>query len=103
MQNTANELWLNLVLVADDLSRLAITHKRFLEESQLSPSFHEVKFADALDGRRLLCFEQTTKTQFAHRPSDEVQSLVNQLTTYLGFSQQFTALPQILCIPSSGG
>ena len=79
MQNAANELWLNLVLVADDLSRLGITHKRFLEESQLSPSFHEVKFADVLDGRRLLCFEQTTKTQFAHRPSDEVQSLVDQL------------------------
>lgn len=79
MQNAANKLWLNLVLVADDLSRLNITHKRFLEESQLSSSFHEVKCAEVLDGRRLLCFEQTTKAQFAHRPSDEVQSLVDRV------------------------
>jgi hypothetical protein len=79
MQNTANQLWLNLMLVADDLSRLGITHKQFLAESQLSPSFHEVKSGEVFDGRRLLCFEQTTRTQFAHRPSDQVQSLVDQV------------------------
>ena len=78
MQSGANQLWLNLVLVADDLSRLGLTHKRFLAESQLSTSFHEVKFSEVFEGRRLLCFEQTTKTQFAHRPSDEVQPLVDQ-------------------------
>jgi len=77
MQNGANQLWLNLVLVADDLTRLSITRKGFLAESQLSPEFHEVKFSEVYDGRRLLCFEQTTKRQFAHRPSDEVQSLVD--------------------------
>lgn len=116
MQNAANKLWLNLVLVADDLSRLAITHKRFLEESQLSPSFHEVKFAEMLEGRRLLCFEQTTKTRFAHRPSDEVQSLVDQLKrriwvsvnssqpyrryyAYLGPAAEHSAvLPQLLSV-----
>jgi YaaC-like Protein len=74
-----NELWLNLLLVADDLSRLDITHKRFLAESQLSLSFHEVKSAETFEGRHLICLEQTAKTHFAHRPADEVQSLVDQV------------------------
>lgn len=78
MQNAANELWLNLILIADDLSRLGITHKQFLAESRLSPAFHEVKFSEVIDQRRLLCFEQTTRTSFADRPSDQVQSLVDQ-------------------------
>jgi len=116
MQNTSNQLWINIMLVADDLTRLGITHKQFLEESQLSSSFHEVKSTDVFDGRRLLCFEQTAKTTFADRPSDQVQSLVDRLKrriwvtvngaqpyrryyAYLApASEQNAVLPQLLSI-----
>jgi len=78
MQDPSNQLWLNVLVIEDDLSRLAITHKQFLEESQLFPSFHEVKCSESVDGhRRLLCFEQSVKSRFGARPSDQVQSLVD--------------------------
>lgn len=87
MQNTAtNQLWLSFMLVADDLSRLSITHKLFLAESQLAPLFHQVKSAEVFDGRRLLCFEQSVKAHFAHRASDQVQSLVDQLKRHMWVS-----------------
>lgn len=79
MQKAApNELWLELMLVADDLSRLSITHKQFLSESLLEPLFYEVKCPEVVDGRRLLRFEQKAKIPFAHRPSDVIQTLVDQ-------------------------
>ena len=78
-----NELWINLFLAAGDLSRLGVTHKRFLDESRLAPSLHEVKSAEVSEGRKLLCFEQTVKTHFAHRPSDQVQALVDQFKQHL--------------------
>ncbi len=77
MQNSANELWLDLMVIADDLTRLGITRKQLLEESRLSATFHEVQCSEIQDGRKLLRFEQTSRTHFAHRPSDEIQSLVD--------------------------
>lgn len=76
-QNSANELWLDLMVIADDLTRLGVTRKQFLEESRLLATFHEVQCLETLGQHKLLCFEQTSRTRFAHRPSDEIQSLVD--------------------------
>jgi hypothetical protein len=66
-------------MVQDDLNRLAVTHRQFLAESRLTPMFHEVKCSQAFEGRSLICFEQTSKAKFSHRPSDMVQGVVDHL------------------------
>jgi hypothetical protein len=77
-QETKN-LWINIFMVQDDLNRLAVTHRQFLAESRLTPMFHEVKCSQAFEGRSLICFEQTSKAKFSHRPSDMVQGVVDHL------------------------
>lgn len=53
------ELWLNLYFVADDLSRIGITSKTFLAESQLGSSFSQVACSETdSSGRELFCFQQ---------------------------------------------
>ena len=76
---TTNQVWIDLVFVADDLTRLGITHKKLLDEARLTGSFREVKSDEFFEGRRLIRFEQMTKTNYTHRASDEIQSLVESV------------------------
>ncbi len=71
------EVWLNLELFADDLSRFSISRKRLLSESSLGSIFHEVRSEKTEDGRRLLLFEQRQSTTYSGRPSDNLHTLVN--------------------------
>ncbi len=83
MESSANkELWVEFVFVADDLTRFGITHKRLLDETQLAPSFREVKSEEEFEGRRLIRFEQITKIAYTHRAADEVQQLVETVKPF---------------------
>jgi hypothetical protein len=80
MEATARrKLWIDLIFVADDLTRFGITHKKLLDETGLANQFREVKFGEALDGRRLIRFAQMAKTDYTHRAADEVQQVVDAL------------------------
>ena len=80
MEDTARrKLWVDLVFVADDLTRFGITHKRLLDETGLANQFREVKCGEVLDGRRLIQLEQLAMTDYTHRAADEVQQVVDAL------------------------
>ena len=80
---TRKELWINLYVFADDLSRFGITHYRFLEESRLNGIFHEVKTSLKVAKRKLIRFEQIATISYSSRPSDSLQTLVDTLQGYL--------------------
>lgn len=77
------QIWLLLYLFADDLTRLGVSHKRLLQESQLAGKFREVKTERSVQGRRLICFEQTQPLAYSHRASDEVANLVADVKRFL--------------------
>jgi hypothetical protein len=58
-------IWLRLYFIADDLSRLSVTHQRLVSESGLGDlGFREVSCADQYEGRDLLCLEQITQVSY---------------------------------------
>jgi hypothetical protein len=79
----AKELWLRLYLPRGDLRRYDITRRRLLAESRLGPAFREVEIAAT--GRDLdhVCFEQLQGPSYSGRPTDVVQSLVDEMRAYL--------------------
>ncbi|MEJ1165986.1 YaaC family protein [Variovorax sp. CCNWLW186] len=59
VSKTTRELWLGLYFVADDLSRIGVTHKKFLAESGLAASFVQVACSETDgSGRSLVSFQQ---------------------------------------------
>lgn len=53
------QLWLNVYFVSDDLSRIGVGIKEFLDQSSLRPAFAQVACADVDSaGRSLVCFQQ---------------------------------------------
>jgi hypothetical protein len=77
------QIWLLLYLFADDLTRLGVTHRRLLEESQLLGKFRQVKTERSVEGRKLICFEQIQPRAYTHRASDEVAKLVADAKRFL--------------------
>ena len=69
-------MWLSLYLFADDLSRLGVTHKRFLEEAGLTGHFREVKYTSSVFRRPLMCLDSIRCPRYSGRPSDAVHRLV---------------------------
>ena len=61
LNKDTRELWLNLYFISDDLSRIGVTVRSFLAESQLQGSFSQVKCTEK-DGseRAVVCFQQIT-------------------------------------------
>ena len=73
----SKELWLNLRVFADDLTRLGVTHSELLSKSGLQNLFIEVDIEPGQSDRRLLCFEQVSPRTYRSRPSDEISDLVS--------------------------
>ena len=75
---SSRTMWLDLYFVADDLSRLGITHQRLLAESGLSSNFREVDCTEQWNSRQLLRFEQVTALPYpdAH-PADQIDSVID--------------------------
>jgi hypothetical protein len=71
------QLWLQMHIFADDLTRLGITHKRFLQESRLNRWREVMASTDGLSGRKLLRFEQEDITSYTDRPSDRIPDLID--------------------------
>jgi hypothetical protein len=80
----ARQVWLELVVVADDLSRLGITQQKFLNDAGLSATYHAVDSSEVWQNRPLLRFEQTTPTSYrANHPADILPSLTTPLKNLL--------------------
>jgi hypothetical protein len=73
---STHTMWLSLYLFADDLSRLAVPHKRFLDETRLAGRFHEVKYSGSVSGRRLMCLDSVACPRYSSRLSDALDRLI---------------------------
>jgi hypothetical protein len=86
-------LWLSMVLFADDLSRLGLSHSALLQGCRLDTRFREVASTEAVGDRRLIVYEQLVPLAYAARPSDVVPALVanlkNDLWTVVGASPPY--------------
>lgn len=68
------EMWLQLLLKAEDLSRLYVSHQRLLQETNLP--FTEVATSKTTsEGKRLICFESAS-FNYAGYPIDHLQEAV---------------------------
>jgi len=73
-------MWLNLYFLADDLSRLSVTHQRLLDESRLAGAFREVACNLQFQGRDLLCIEQiATHAYPGGYPADEFEHVIDPI------------------------
>jgi hypothetical protein len=81
VQSTAaNQMWLRLYFYADDLKRLAMTHRMLMSCTGLDQNFHEVAIGPVgWTSRDLVCFEQRTPLVYAQRSADRIQDLVATL------------------------
>ncbi|MCB1893316.1 MAG: hypothetical protein KIT42_02765 [Rhodocyclaceae bacterium] len=80
------EVWLEINIFSDDLTRFGITRKRLLNESGLGQLFREVSPTETIGDRTLVKFEQIKSVRYTGRPSDKVADLVKILKPYLWFS-----------------
>ncbi|MEJ2613280.1 MAG: YaaC family protein [Candidatus Thiodiazotropha sp.] len=72
-------IWMELELFADDLSRFDISRKALLSESGLDGLFKEVKSELTEGERKILRFEQVDVIHYTDRPSDELRNLVESV------------------------
>jgi len=72
-------MWLRVYIVADDLSRLNVTHQMLLSDSGLTPSFREVACSERWDGRPLLCLEQVGPMSYMNYPADQLHELIHSV------------------------
>jgi hypothetical protein len=80
---TKKEIWLSIDVFADDLSRLGVSHSKFLTEARLAGKFREVQTTAKIRERKLIRFEQITTRPYTHRASDEVTNLVSDIKPVL--------------------
>lgn len=72
----SKDLWLCIFLFADDLTRLAISRRTFLQDTSLASEFEEVECDKAVNDRVLHCFQQKSVKKYAQRSADVVMPLV---------------------------
>jgi hypothetical protein len=80
------EVWAEINIFSDDLTRFGITRKRLLAESGLNGAFTEVTSTENKGDRKILKFEQTKATKYTGRPSDKIADIVKALKPFLWFS-----------------
>ena len=74
---SSKKAWLRLYLFSDDVRRLGLSQEDALERSGLKTDFRKVKCDEVLDGRKQICFEQTTPLSFARHGVDLAADLAN--------------------------
>jgi hypothetical protein len=75
----AKELWLRLYVPRGDLDRYSITHKRLIEEGDLSGEFREVETAPTGEDPDWICLEQKDTLPYTGRPTDVLLELVEPM------------------------
>jgi hypothetical protein len=73
-------VWLQLVLVAEDLSRLDVTRQRLLAQTGLP--FTEVGISETFSSKRLLCFESAPQS-YSGYPMDNLISVVAAIRPFI--------------------
>ncbi len=85
LNKPTRELWLSLYFVSDDLSRIGVAAKTFLNESMLQPAFAQVACSER-DGsqRPLICFQQTVPVVCPNtKYANSLQQLFDSLRSLL--------------------
>lgn len=72
-------IWLRIYVYAHTLNRLDVSHQQFLDDTGLTADWKEVDCQEAMQGNRLLCFEQRNVMTYTDRAADRIMDLVNTL------------------------
>lgn len=78
--HAGHQMWLQLLLVAEDLSRLSVSHQRLLSETGLP--FTEVATSETVGGKRLICFE-SAPLAYPGYPVDHLVDAVDVLKPFI--------------------
>jgi hypothetical protein len=85
-------LWLKLYLVAEDLTRLGVSHKKVLNEARLAPYFREVATTETAESEKaLVCFEQCVPEHYSGYPSDRLNELIHVIRPMLWLTVSTTS------------
>lgn len=77
------DIWINLYILQDDLSRFSISHNKLLEESRLKNKFRYVDNKSGnfgKDHRKLLCLELKNPLRYKKRPLDKIGMLIEEIS-----------------------
>lgn len=103
----SHQMWLRMYLFADDLSRLSITHRRFLNESRLGTLFREVRIDQPDGARHRMCLEQIAPLPYVNYPLDELNRLSALVKSLLWVTvstvQPYRRYYAYLCPPAEQG
>ena len=84
MESVSNpHVWIRLHMDAGDLTRLGVTHQRFLTESGLATAWREVAASAQEKRDNLLVFEPKRPVSYTGRAADVVQSTLSTLVPNL--------------------
>jgi hypothetical protein len=72
----SKRIWLRMYIFADDVRRLGYTQNDVLNRAGLRATFRKVKCTEKVDGRALICIEQTTPNVYRRHGVDLAMSLV---------------------------
>lgn len=70
-------MWLEFYIFADEIDRLGLSHRELLHRSRLNGTLREVACAQQVEGRRLVCFEQSAPLTYRGRADDIPQLIAN--------------------------
>lgn len=79
----AAQLWLNICVYEDILTRIGVTRGQLLDETGLKSEYEDVQSDEVLAGHRLLKFQQKEPIGYEHRPSDYISQLVQKIKPFL--------------------
>jgi hypothetical protein len=77
------EIWLNLYVFEEDLSRLGVTCVRLRREARIDSEYGHVSIGRTRSGRTLVCLEQKAPTRYSGRAADKLLDLASGARRYL--------------------
>lgn len=85
LDKNTGSIWLNFYFVSEDLSRIGVTVKEFLRDTQLATSFSQVACSESdSDNQPLICFQQNKPITCSNtKYANHLQPLFDSVRPYL--------------------
>lgn len=100
----SKRVWVRLYLFRDDVSRLGHSQNYVLQQTGIGQGFRKVKCSEKVDGRELICFEQSVSTLHNRHGVDVAMSLVfavkSRLWATVGSSPPYRRYYLYICPPA---
>lgn len=82
--SVTRQMWLKFNFIADDFHRLDLNYNEFLNGASLASTFRQVQCQDTFEGRKIICFEQTTPAIYTStKPANELNQIIDPVKKFL--------------------